>query len=182
MSQTILGDLYSVAERARVTGYLASVWGISAVVGPTLGGVFSDYASWRWIFFINIPLGALAIWLLMRGFKEKVARSEHAVDYAGAAALAAGCSLLILALLEGGQAWAWASAASVGVFGVGLVLLLVFVWVERRAIEPMLPGWALSRRILAAGNLVSFAVGALLFGLTTYVPTFVQTVLGTAPR
>jgi EmrB/QacA subfamily drug resistance transporter len=179
MSQTILGDLYSVAERARVTGYLASVWGASAVIGPTLGGVFSDYASWRWIFFINIPLGALAIWLLLRGFKEKVTRSEHTIDYAGAAALAAGCSLLILALLEGGVAWAWSSITSVVVFAAGLILILVFAVIERRAAEPVLPGWAVSRRILAAGNLVSFSVGAVLFGLTTYVPTFVQGVLGT---
>jgi EmrB/QacA subfamily drug resistance transporter len=179
MSQTILGDLYSVAERARVTGYLASVWGVSAVIGPTLGGLFSQYSSWRWIFFINIPLGALAIWLLLRGFHEQVTRSKHTIDYAGAAALAAGCSLLILALLEGGEAWAWNSVVSVLVFASGFLLLGLFALVERRAAEPVLPGWVLSRRILAAGNLVSFAIGALLFGLTTYVPTFAQGVLGT---
>jgi EmrB/QacA subfamily drug resistance transporter len=179
MSQTILGDLYTVAERARVTGYLASVWGASAVIGPTLGGVFSEYASWRWIFFVNIPLGALAVWLLLRGFHEKVTRSRHTIDYAGAAALAGGCSLLILALLEGGEAWAWTSPTSALVFAAGAVLMAVFVLVERRAVEPVVPGWVVSRRILAAGNLVSFAVGALLFGLTTYVPTFVQGVLGT---
>jgi EmrB/QacA subfamily drug resistance transporter len=179
MSQTILGDLYSVAERARVTGYLASVWGASAVIGPTLGGLFSDYASWRWIFFVNIPLGALALWLLGRGFHEKVVRSRHTIDYAGSAALAGGCSLLILALLEGGVAWPWFSPASIAVFAGGLVLVVAFVLIERRAAEPVLPGWVVSRRILAAGNLVSLAVGALLFGLTTYVPTFVQGVLGT---
>jgi EmrB/QacA subfamily drug resistance transporter len=179
MSQTILGDLYSVAERARVTGYLASVWGISSVVGPTLGGVFSDYLTWRWIFFINLPLGALALWLLLRGFKENVTRSKHTIDYAGAAVLAGGFSLIILALLEGGLAWDWTSSTSVLVFVGGAVLLIAFVLIERRAAEPILPGWLLSRRILTAGNLVSFAVGAVLFGLTTYVPTFVQTVLGT---
>ncbi len=179
MSQTILGDLYSVAERARVTGYLASVWGASSVIGPTLGGLFSEYASWRWIFFINIPLGALAVWLLLRGFHEKVTRSKHTIDYAGAGTLAAGFSLLILGLLEGGEAWAWGSVTSVVVFAAGLLLLVAFALIERRAPEPVLPGWVLSRRILAAGNLVSFAVGALLFGLTTYVPTFAQGVIGT---
>lgn len=179
MSQTILGDLYSIAERARVTGYLASVWGASAVVGPTLGGLFSDYASWRWIFFINVPLGALALWLLLRGFKEEVTRSKHSIDYAGAGTLALGCSLLILALLEGGVAWGWASPTSIAVFAAGLILMLAFVLIERRAAEPVLPGWAVSRRILAAGNLASFSIGAVLFGLTTYVPTFVQGVLGT---
>lgn len=179
ISQTILGDLYSVAERARVTGYMASVWGISAVVGPTLGGLFSDYASWRWIFWINLPLGLLALWLLLRGFTEKVRRSTQSIDYAGAATLAAGCSLVILALLEGGVAWAWDSLVSKLVIGAGVLLVLAFVLIERRAAEPVVPGWAIGRRILAGGNLVSFAVGALLFGLTTYVPTFCQGVLGT---
>ena len=179
MSQTILGDLYSVAERARVTGYLASVWGASAVIGPTLGGLFSEYATWRWIFFVNLPLGALAIWLLGRGFTEKVTRSKHTIDYAGAAALAIGCSLIILGLLEGGEAWAWTSPTGVTVLVAGVALLVGFALIERRAAEPVVPGWVLSRRILAAGNLVSFSVGALLFGLTTYVPTFVQGVLGT---
>jgi EmrB/QacA subfamily drug resistance transporter len=181
MSQTILGDLYSVAERARVTGYLASVWGASAVIGPTLGGVFSEYASWRWIFFVNIPLGGLALWLLLRGFRENVVRSKHTIDYAGAGTLAAGCSLIILALLEGGEAWDWGSVTSVLVFAAGAALMLGFVLIERRAAEPVLPDWAVSRRILAAGNLASFCIGAVLFGLTTYVPTFVQNVLGTGP-
>ena len=110
---TIVGDLYSVEERARVQGYLASVWGISAVVGPTLGGVFSQYLSWRWIFFVNLPLGAVAWVTLSRRFQEKVAHREHAIDWAGAALLTTGCSLAILGLLEGGVAWAWGSTTSV---------------------------------------------------------------------
>jgi EmrB/QacA subfamily drug resistance transporter len=179
MAQTILGDLYSVAERARVTGYLASVWGGAAVVGPTLGGVFSDYLSWRWIFFVNIPLGALALWLLLRGFREEIQRTEHSIDYAGSVALATGCSLVILALLEGGVAWGWTSVFSILAFAGGGLALAGFVLIERRAAEPVLPGWVVGRRILAAGNLAAFAIGAVLFGLTTYVPTFAQSVLGT---
>lgn len=179
MSQTILGDLYSVAERARVTGYVASVWGISSVVGPTVGGLFSDYLTWRWIFFINIPLGALAAWLLMRGFTENLTRTKHKVDYAGALTLGVAFSLLILALLEGGEAWSWGSPWSIGAFVAGFALLAVFAAVERRAAEPVLPGWVLGRRVLLAANVSSFAIGALLFGLTTYIPTFAQGVLGT---
>src|SRR3954452_11621576 len=113
MSNTIAGDVYSLAERAKVQGYLASVWGISAVVGPTLGGVFSEYVSWRWIFWINIPLALVAVLVLQRTFREQVHRQRGAIDIPGAALLSSGCALLILGLLEGGEAWAWSSVPSV---------------------------------------------------------------------
>jgi EmrB/QacA subfamily drug resistance transporter len=178
---TIAGDIYTVAERARVQGYLASVWAISAVVGPTLGGVFSEFVSWRWIFFVNLPLGALAIWMLLHAFHENVARRAHTIDFAGAGTLTIGCSLLILGFLEGGVAWAWTSPMSLALFIVGIGLLIAFVFIERRADEPILPLWVLSRRILAATSLVSLLVGALVVGLTSYVPTYVQSVLGFGP-
>jgi EmrB/QacA subfamily drug resistance transporter len=181
MSMTIVGDLYSVEERARVQGYLASVWGISAVLGPTLGGVFSEYLSWRWIFFVNLPLGAVAVWTLARRFREKVVRRTHQIDYAGAAVLTGGATLIILGLLEGGVAWPWGSVPSLSIFAVGAVLIGVFVLVERRAAEPVLPLWVVSRRILAGGNLASLLVGALLVGLTSYLPTYAQGVLGVGP-
>ena len=127
ISMTVVGDLYSVAERARVQGYLASVWGASSVIGPTLGGVFAQYLSWRWIFFVNIPLGAVAAWMLLRHFSEKVTRRSHRLDYTGAGLLTVGCSLVILGLLEGGVSWAWGSAQSLVIFGVGAVLLLALL-------------------------------------------------------
>jgi EmrB/QacA subfamily drug resistance transporter len=180
MSMTIAGDLYTVEERAKVQGYLASVWGIAAVLGPTLGGVFSQYASWRWIFFVNLPLGAVAAFVLARRFHEKVSRrASHRIDYTGAALLTVGCSMLILGLLEGGVAWAWTSLPSVLIFVVAVVLLVAFVLVELRTAEPILPLWVFRRRVLAGGSLAAFAVGALMIGLSSYVPTFVQGVLGT---
>jgi EmrB/QacA subfamily drug resistance transporter len=178
MSMTIVGDLYSVEERAKVQGYLASVWGISAVLGPTLGGVFSEYLSWRWIFFVNLPIGAFAVWTLARHFHERVTRSAHRVDYAGAATLTSGCSLIILGLLEGGVAWRWASAQSLVIFVVGAALLVAFLLVERRAAEPVLPLWVFSSRVLAGGNLASLGIGALTIGLSSYLPTYAQGVLG----
>ncbi|MDX6229868.1 MAG: hypothetical protein QOI76_3258 [Frankiales bacterium] len=178
MSMTIVGDLYTVEERARVQGYLASVWGIAAVVGPTLGGFFSDYLSWRWIFFVNLPLGAVAWVTLSRRFKESVAHREHTIDWTGAALLTTGCSLAILGLLEGGVAWAWGSATSIVILAVAGMSLLGFVAVERVATEPVLPLWVFGRRVLVGGNLVSLAVGALVIGLTSYVPTYAQGVLG----
>lgn len=178
---TIAGDIYTVAERARVQGYLASVWAISAVVGPTLGGVFSEFLSWRWIFFVNLPVGALATWMLVRAFHENVTRRAHTIDFAGAATLTVGCSLLILGLLEGGVAWAWTSPMSLALFAAGIGLLVAFVFIERRAVEPIMPLWMFSRRILAATSLVSLLVGGLVVGLTSYVPTYVQSVLGFGP-
>jgi EmrB/QacA subfamily drug resistance transporter len=181
MSMTVVGDLYSVAERAKVQGYIASVWGVASIVGPTLGGAFSEWLSWRWIFFVNLPVGAIALWMLRRGFHEKVERREHRIDYSGAALLMLGCSLIILGLLQGGVSWAWQSAASALVFGVGALALVAFVLVERRAAEPVLPLFVFTRRVLVAGNLVALGVGALLIGLSAYVPTYVQGVLGTGP-
>jgi len=178
ISVTIVGDLYSVAERARVQGYVASVWGIAAVLGPTLGGAFSEYLTWRWIFFINLPLGAVAVWTLAREFHERVERRRHKVDVAGAAVLTGGFSLLILGLLEGGVAWRWASVPSLVIFVVAATLLVVFVAVERRAAEPVLPLWVVSRRILAGGNLAGLIIGALMIGLTSYLPAYAQGVLG----
>lgn len=175
---TIVGDLYSVEERARVQGYVASVWGVSAVVGPTLGGLFAEYLTWRWIFFVNLPVGAVAVWMLWRRFHERVQRRRHRFDLLGAALLTLGCSLVILGLLEGGVAWAWGSAVSRTVFAVGALALVAFVAVERRAAEPVLPLWVFGRRVLLGGNLASLAIGATLIGLTSYVPTYAQGVLG----
>src|SRR3954449_10562356 len=182
MSMTIVGDLYSLQERAKVQGYIASVWAVSSVVGPTLGGVFSEYVSWRWIFLVNIPLCLVAAATIGLRFSEQVQqRRRPRIDYAGAVTLTAALTLLILGLLEGGQAWAWGSPQSIGVFSAGVVLLVVFVLIERRAADPVVPLRLLRNRLIVATNLAAACVGAILLGLTSYVPTFVQDVLGTGP-
>lgn len=181
MGMTIIGDLYSVAERAKVQGYVASVWGISSFVGPTLGGVFSDYLSWRWIFFVNIPLGLAAAWVFLRRFKENVARAARPqIDYAGTVLLTVGGSLLLLGLLEGGVVWAWDSVTSIAILAASVVLLTVFVVVERRAPEPVLPLWVLGHRVLNSANSSALLIGVLMVGLSTYVPLYAQSVLGTS--
>jgi EmrB/QacA subfamily drug resistance transporter len=181
MGMTMIGDLYTVEERARVQGYLASVWGVSSFLGPLTGGLFSEYVSWRWIFWINLPLGALGLLTLRRRFTERVEKRSHRIDYLGASLLTVGCTLLILGLLEGGTAWAWGSTTSALVLGTAGVALLAFFLVERTAAEPVLPLWVFGRRILVAGNLVAVGVGALIVGLSSYVPAFVQGVLGRGP-
>ncbi|WP_306360907.1 MDR family MFS transporter [Nocardia sp. CC227C] len=178
MSMTIAGDVYTVAERAKVQGYLASVWAASSVLGPVLGGVFAEYVSWRWIFLINLPLAALAAWMLMRHFTESAPRRSHRIDYLGAALLTVGAGALILALLEGGHAWAWGSPTSLALFGGGALALVLFGLVERRAASPILPLWVFTRRVVVASSLVSLLIGAVILGLTSYVPTFAQGVLG----
>ena len=173
-SITIVGDIYSLTERARVQGYLASVWGVSAVVGPTLGGVFSQLGAWRGVFFLNIPLCIIAGWMLVRSFHEKVEPRRHKVDYLGAVLLTVSLTLIILGILQGGQAWAWNSPQSIGAFAVGGVLLAAFVVVESRASEPILPLWVFSRRLLLTTTLVSLGIGAILIGITSYVPTYLE--------
>ena len=181
VSMTIAGDIYSLQERAKVQGYLASVWALSSVVGPTLGGIFSSLGIWRGIFLVNVPLCLLAGWMLFRTLHENVERTKHRVDYAGAALLAGSLSLLILGALQGGQAWEWISPVSVSVFVVGAALLILFLLVERHAAEPILPNWVASRPLLRSTALVSFGVGAVMIGLTSYVPTFLEGALSTSP-
>lgn len=181
VSITITGDLYSVRERPRVQGYIASVWAASSVIGPTLGGVFAEYLSWRWIFFVNIPLCLIAAFALWRRYHESLDRQRHRIDFAGATVLTLGLTLVILAVLEGGQAWAWNSWQSIGAFALGGLLLVAFVFVERRAAEPVLPLWVFSRRLIVTTSLISLGVGAVLVGLTSYVPTFLEVSAGTTP-
>jgi EmrB/QacA subfamily drug resistance transporter len=179
IGMTILGDIYTLQERATVQGYLASVWAMAALIGPTLGGIFSDSIGWRWIFYVNLPLGAAAMWVMWRRFEEKVERRKHRIDYLGSTLLGLGGTLLLLALLEGGVQWAWDSGASIGLFVTAVALLTVFVAVERRASEPVLPLWVFRMRVLNVANAGSFVVGVLLMGLSSYVPLFSQKVLGT---
>lgn len=181
MTITIAGDIYTVQERAKIQGYLASVWGISSVLGPSLGGLFCQFLTWRWVFLVNLPLGMVAAFLLIRDFHERIEHRSHKIDYLGAGLLTAALSLLVLAILEGGQAWSWASWPSLGSLGLGSVLLVAFVLVERKVAEPVLPLWVYSRRLLVTTGLVAFGVGAVLLGLTSYIPTYLVHTLGATP-
>ncbi|UOE28041.1 MFS transporter [Agromyces soli] len=181
VSITITGDIYTVRERARVQGYIASVWAASSVIGPTLGGLFAGYLDWRWIFFINIPLCVIAAVVLWRRYHESLGREKHTIDVSGSIVLTIGLTLLILAVLEGGQAWSWLSWQSLGAFGLGAALIVAFVFIELRAKEPVLPLWVFSRRLIVTTSLISLGVGAVLIGLTSYVPTFLEVSAGSSP-
>ncbi len=181
IGMTILGDIYSLEERAKVQGYVASVWAVASLVGPTLGGVFADYLSWRWIFLVNLPVGLAAAWVFSRKFTERPRTSggpRPRLDYAGAGLLSVGGVVLLLALLEGGVRWQWDSATSLTLFVVAVLSLVGFALAERRASDPVLPLWVFRDRVLNASMLGALIVGVLILGLSSYVPLYAQAVLG----
>ncbi len=183
--QTLAADLYPLQERPRIQAKLSTVWATSAVAGPALGGVLAAYADWRWIFLVNLPIGALALWLIVRHLHEPVRERDTArrprIDWAGALAVFACGGVLLTALVQGGVAWDWLSAPSLALFSAGLALIAVVVAVERRAAEPIIPGWVWRRRTIAAVNLALGALGLLMVAPTVFLPTYAQAVLGLAP-
>ncbi|KQS01120.1 MULTISPECIES: MFS transporter [Microbacterium] len=185
MAITIAGDIYTIAERAKVQGYIAGVWAAASVVGPALGGIFAQLGIWRWIFWVNLPLCIAALWLIARNFHEPGVRRadapRHRIDVAGSLLIMGGAGLAILGVLEGGVAWAWDSPASIGVFVAAAVLLIVFVFVERRAAEPVLPLALMGRRLIWSSSLISLGIGAGLIGLTSFVPGYLQHAAGAIP-
>lgn len=175
---TIIGDIFDLEERAKVQGLFSGVWGLSSVVGPAIGGLIVDHYSWRWVFYINIPFGIISGLLLFLFLKEKVERTKHSLDYFGTFALTAGIVALLFALLEGGTQWAWGSAQSILLFGMFVVLTGLFLHQEYRAPEPMLPLTLFKNRIIAISSIGGFVLGILMFGMTSYIPLFVQGVKG----
>ncbi len=178
---TLAGDIYTVRERARVQGWLSSVWGMAAVVGPTLGGSFVEYASWRWIFLVNLPIGLLAMGLIDRFLDERPRGERHQIDYAGALLLMLAVAALLLGLLQGGQSWPWLSPPSLAAFLAALLLGGLLPFVERRAREPIQPPWLWRRAALIGTNLAMIAMGLVMMGPNTYLPTYGQAVLGLGP-
>lgn len=175
---TIIGDIFDLEERARVQGFFSGVWGVASVVGPAVGGLIVDHFSWRWVFFINIPFGLLSGLLLVVAFKENIERTRPTLDYAGTLALTGSIVALLFALLQGGTSWAWLSPQSISLFAVFLLLLLFFLWLEKRAPEPILPLVLFQNRIIAVASIGGLILGVTMFGITTYVPLFVQGVKG----
>lgn len=182
--QTLAADLYPLKERPKIQSKLSTVWAVSAVAGPGVGGLLVAYADWRWIFLVNLPVGALALWLIVRYLhepKREAPDRRPRIDWAGALAVFACGGVLLTALVQGGVAWPWLSPPSMALFGTGLALVAVVVLVERRAAEPIIPGWVWRRRTIAAVNLALGALGLMMVAPTVFLPTYAQSVLGLAP-
>ena len=175
---TIVGDLFEPVKRARVQGAFSSVWGVSAVVGPALGGVLTATVGWPWVFFVNVPVGAVATWLLVRHFHERVESRRHRLDWAGTLALSAGVALLLIAVTEVGANAGWSSPAFVVMLTFAAVTLAAFVRIEQRAVEPVIDLALISRPTIGASLALQVLAGVLLFGLQSYVPPMVQGIQG----
>lgn len=175
---TIIGDIFTLEERARVQGLFSGVWGLSSIVGPAVGGLIVDHFSWRWVFYINLPFGLLSVVLLTIAFKEQVERRKRSIDYIGTLTLTLGVVALLFGLLQGGQSWSWLSWQSLALFGASIVLLIAFLYQEMRAREPVLPLKLFTDRIIAVSSVGGLILGVVMFGVTTYVPLFVQGVDG----
>lgn len=189
--QTIAADLYPLKERPKIQAKLSSVWATASVAGPAAGGLLAGYGDWRWIFLLNLPVGLLALWLVGKylvepartpgrtpGWTPGWTPRKVSVDWAGALAVFATGTLLLTALVQGGVAWPWLSAPSLGLFAGALALAAVTVLVERRAAEPIIPGWIWRRRTIAAVNLALGALGLVMVAPTVFLPTYAQAVLG----
>ncbi|GAA2060119.1 MDR family MFS transporter [Streptomyces albiaxialis] len=185
--QTVAADLYPLEERPRIQAALSTVWAVSAVAGPAVGGLFVSYADWRWIFLINLPVGAVSMWLLARRFREPVRRATTGtggrvrVDWPGALGVFTACGLLLAALVQGGVAWPWLSVPSLALFAGAAVAAGVTFGLERRAADPVIPGWVWRRRTIAPVNVAMAALGLLMVAPTVFLPTYAQYALGLSP-
>ena len=177
-AQAIIADIVPPRERGRYMGLIGSVFAVAFVAGPLIGGFLVDNLSWRWVFYVNLPLGALALVIVTTRLHLHTPHTRHRVDYVGTLLLSGGVAALILLASWGGSQYAWGSDRIVGLGIVGIVLLIVFVWWEGRAAEPILPLKLFGSPVFAVANSMGFAIGMAMFGAIIFIPLFLQIVYG----
>ncbi|MBT2383145.1 MFS transporter [Streptomyces sp. ISL-11] len=177
-AMALIADVIPLRERGKYQGALGAVFGVTTVVGPTLGGIFTDQATWRWCFYVNVPVAIVMVVMAARTIPVVRSAVRPLIDYAGIALVALGASGLVLALEWGGSQYAWGSAVIIGLFAASVVLLTAFVLVELRAKEPMLPMHLFANPVFVVCSVLSFIVGFAMLGSLTYLPTYLQYVDG----
>ncbi|MET9090837.1 MDR family MFS transporter [Streptomyces cyaneofuscatus] len=181
LSMAIVGDIVTPRERGKYQGLFGAVFGVTSVLGPLLGGFFTETLSWRWVFYINLPIGVVALLVIAAVLHIPVHREKHTIDYLGTFLIASVATCLILVASLGGTTWAWGSVQIIALAVLAVVLLIAFVAVERRAAEPVLPLKLFRIRTFSLVAVISFIVGFAMFGAMTYLPTFLQVVHGITP-
>jgi EmrB/QacA subfamily drug resistance transporter len=177
LGMTIVGELFGLEQRARMQGYVSGVWGVASLLGPLLGGLLTDHVSWRWVFYVNLPFGALAM-LLLRGALPEGQRRPHRLDYAGVVLFSAGVSALLFAIMEAGRVGRWTGVDVLLPLGVAVATLAAFLVVERRASEPIVPFRLFRYRMVTAASVNGLLSGMAMFGAISFVPLFLQHVSG----
>ena len=180
-TQAVIGDIVPPRDRGRYSGLMGSVFGVSTVIGPLLGGFFVDHLSWRWIFYVNLPIGLLAFVVLAAVLHTPSTRERHVIDYLGVALLGGGLSSIVLFTSLGGTSYSWTSPLVIGLMILGVLLLAAFVWAESRAAEPVLSLDLFRNDVFAYSSAVGFIVGFAMFGSLTYIPVYLQIVKGSSP-
>lgn len=179
LGMIIIGEVFSLKERARIQGLFGGVWGLSSIVGPIIGGFITDHLSWRWVFYLNVPFGLIAAIVMGFALKERVKNKKASLDYRGAIVLTAIITLFLLGLMEIGKEDGWKTPLALGMFVPCPILLWLFILIEKRTEDPIVPLELFSNQFFKVSAVTGFLIGMAMFGSISFIPLFVQGVIGT---